>query len=143
MTAQRDIFTAEDLVEVGFDLDHIQFFKLSAEMDETAGPSDALEEPDPSYSLKFFSDDELLGVRVATKVNLGVGTAIVDVAAHYRVHEPVNISQEGLLDFANRIAVLALVPYIRQAVADLTQRVFGSPALMPVIRQGELTFGES
>lgn len=141
--SQRDIGSAEDLVAVGFDLDHIQFFKLSAEMDESAEPSDALDEPDPSYGLKFFSEGELLGVRVSTTVNLGVGTAVVDVAAHYRIHEPVNISEEGLLDFANRIAVLALVPYIRQAVADLTQRVFGSAALMPVIRQGELTFGQS
>ena len=140
---QRDVATAEDLVDVGFDLDHIQFFKLSAELDEAAGPEDALDEPDPSYDLKFFSEGELLGVRVATTVNLGIGKAIVDVAAHYRVHAPVNISEEGLLDFANRIAVLALVPYIRQAVADLTQRVFGSAALMPVIRQGELTFGRS
>lgn len=141
--SQRDVNSAEDFVAVGFDLDHIQFFKLNAEMDESASPDDALDEPDPSYSLKFFSEGELLGVRIATSVNLGVGTAIVDVAAHYRVHEPVNISEEGLLDFANRIAVLALVPYIRQAVADLTQRVFGSAALMPVIRQGELTFGGS
>lgn len=140
---QRDIATAEDLLEVGFDLDHIQFFKLSAELDEAADPADALDEPAPLYNLKFFSEGELLGVRIATTLNLGVGSAVVDVAAHYRVHAPVNITEGGLLDFANRIAVLALVPYIRQAVADITQRVFGNAVLMPVIRQGELTFGQS
>lgn len=44
------------------------------------------------------------------------------------------------LDYSNDVAVVALLPYLRQAIADLTQRVFGSPLLMPALQRGAVTF---
>ena len=35
---------------------------------------------------------------------------------------------------------MAAFPYIREALANLTMRVTGAAALLPIIRQGKLTF---
>ena len=60
----------------------------------------------------------------------------------------VDVEHAALLDdrptvaaYANEVAVMALVPYARQAVADVTLRVFEASVLMPSFQRGELRFG--
>lgn len=47
---------------------------------------------------------------------------------------------ETMLSFGNEVALMAAVPYLRQNIADITARVLGSAALLPLLRRGELRF---
>lgn len=43
-------------------------------------------------------------------------------------------------EFVNNVAIMHILPYARQSIADLTQRVFSAPLLMPIMQRGELQF---
>lgn len=47
---------------------------------------------------------------------------------------------DTMLSFGNEVALMAAVPYLRQGIADVTARVLGSAALLPLLRRGELQF---
>ena len=50
------------------------------------------------------------------------------------------LTEELALEYANHVGFMAVVPFIRQAIADLSQRVFGQTLLMPIIRRGDVWF---
>lgn len=97
-----------------------------------------------SHFLSFEQKDDGTAFRVSLKttVDSPEGTASVRCIAEYGVEkvDATGLSNELLLDFTNHMATMALVPYIRQGLSDITQRVFGSALLMPIIRRGELEF---
>lgn len=132
---------AELIQEIGVAIEGITFYGVSAQL------SDAIEgvvpQPDdiqPSYSLKTFIEPEVLGIRLLTQVTANVGKIEVDVAIAYRTPEPVQVSEAVLLDFANEVGIMALLPFVREAVADLSVRVFGNAILMPVMQRGGIHF---
>lgn len=83
-----------------------------------------------------------VGLRVA--VSAEAGNAVVDTFGRFIVDEipHFELSQSLLTDYANKVAVMVLLPYARQSLADLTQRVFNAPVLMPIFPQGALVFPE-
>lgn len=44
------------------------------------------------------------------------------------------------VEYANHVALMALLPYLRQALADLSSRVLDNQILMPIFARGELSF---
>lgn len=44
------------------------------------------------------------------------------------------------VEYMNHVAVMAMLPYMRQALADLTMRVLREEILMPVFGRGEVHF---
>lgn len=131
-------------------LESVTFLELSAKRADEEARYDSLfkEETydvEPKFSLQFARDNEAgkFRVRLATSIESEPGKILVDAAAEYAVQPDIevsSISEELLLDFANRVAVFAIIPFLRQAVADMTQRVFGVPLTMPMYRRGELVF---
>ena len=66
----------------------------------------------------------------------------MDVSADYELAtmSARGIDQKVMQAFVNGVAVMALVPYIRQSVSDVTLRVFGSALTMALVRRGEMEF---
>lgn len=141
----RKVETARELIhEVGVSIEGITFYGVSASLRPDL--EGVLPEPDdivPTYGLKSFIEPETIGIRMTTTVSANVGTIEVDVAITYRTPEPVELDEETVLDFANNVGVMALLPFIREAVADLSTRVFGKAVLMPVMQLGSLEFRAS
>lgn len=98
----------------------------------------------PTFSLTIDTrkDDGGFRFRLRVEIDLNRGTAAVEVAAEYQyAHFKHSELPKGVIEgFVNGVAVMALVPYARQHVADATLRVFGTPVTMPMFRQGELAF---
>lgn len=141
MTGRTVTSAAELLQEIGVDIESVQFYKLSAEVDETVEHVDSDQiSIEPSYNLLVRSEGDEIGVRLLTRLKLDIGTVEVDAAVNYRAAEPVEMEETVRLDFANNVGIMALLPFVRQAVADLTQRVFGETVIMPIIQRGELAF---
>ena len=131
-------------------LESITFLELSAKRADEEASYDSLlgeetYEIEPEFSLQFGRNSGAgkFRVRLATLIESEPGRIFVDAAAEYQVDpgtDVSSVSDELLLDFANQVAVFAIIPFLRQGVADMTQRVFGVPLTMPMYRRGELVF---
>lgn len=128
-------------------LNELIFFELTARQ-PVATPevgSDSTEiDVSPAYELSFSTSEQkkAFRVRLRTTLELGDGEVIVDGAIEYvlKESETSDYSQDVLLEFAQDVGLMALLPFVRQAIADLTQRVFGTALLMPVVRRGQFQF---
>jgi hypothetical protein len=140
VTDPRIVTSARELLELGVDLIDIQYFSLQADVDEESEETQLPDNVEPSYSMRIRQEDDEIGVRLATRLYLGIGNVLVDVAATYKAVQPFSMPEQARLEFATEVGIMALVPYVRQAVADLTQRVFGQAVLMPIIQRGEIGF---
>jgi hypothetical protein len=131
------------------DLESISFLELSAKrLDEEATQSlvdnDEAYDVQPDFTLQFARDldQQKFRIRIKTVIQAQPGTVVIDAAADYSMSdlELEDITEELMLEFANRVALMSIVPYLRQGLADMTQRVFGVPLTMPLYRSGELQF---
>jgi hypothetical protein len=131
------------------ELESISCFELSAarygedeDVDEESSADEDEIQPNHFLQIARSESGDAFRVRVRTEIAVSVGRIVSDVAIEYRVatiHVD-DISEELMLEFANDVAVMALVPYIRQSVSDITQRVFDSALIMPMVKRGELAF---
>jgi len=136
----RVITSAAELIsDIGVTIQSINFFNLTAELNEEEAATRA-EEISPSYGLRVRTEGNELSVRLATTLEVGLGKIIVDAAVTYTLDADAEYSEEVRLEFANEVGIMALLPYVRQAIADLSQRVFGEIVLMPVMPRGSLWF---
>jgi preprotein translocase subunit SecB len=133
-------------------LESVTFMELSAKRaDEDASHDELFKEGsvdiEPEFTLQFARNDEdgKFRIRIKTHIDSEPGRILVDAAAEYEVEGIAvsDIESELMLEFANKVAIFAIIPYLRQGVADMTQRVFGVPLTMPMYRRGELEFSNN
>lgn len=136
----RRVSTAAEMLDVGVDIESVQFFNLHAEVNEGVEAPNDEQEVSPTYGLKLRHEGNELGIRVSITIDLVGAKIVVDAAVNYVTAELLDMEEATFLDFANNVGVMALLPYLRQAIADLSQRVIGEVILMPIIPRGGLTF---
>jgi len=121
-------------------------FELFAKRNEEfeGAPANETVEIKPNYTLKTGILKNLSGIiiRLTVEFEIPMGRVLCDIGATYSSKTPIEFTPENLVlvDFANEVAVMMLVPFLRQNIADLSQRTFGVPLLMPVVRKGMLQF---
>lgn len=126
----------------------IEYHELSAK--RVPAPSQERDEEDgeehiaPEYGLAVDIARDLSKFRLRLRIELNPvgGHVVTEAAAEYLVGEfpAESIKMPLLIEYANEVGVMALLPYLRQAIADLTLRVFGDPVLMPVLPRGSVAF---
>ena len=105
------------------------------------------EEPGlPEFSLAFDRNQEnpaqfRLQLRCAIRFPDGA-ELIAEPVAEYAITDPaqVPITDELMVEYANEVGVMALLPYLRQTIASVSQQVFGTAVLMPIMQRGALSF---
>lgn len=83
-----------------------------------------------------------LDFRVEFSVNHMLGMLVADIGAFYESETPLELvagSEEIIIDFGDRVAMMALFPYLRQSISDLGHRVLVDYTL-PMLRPGQLSF---
>jgi len=133
-----------ELVEIGtFSLSATRSLHLPAVSDEM--PEQVQVQPNYVLSTMAAPAEGRFLIRLAMNVELPVGFVSCDVGAEYQISKSLDIDLDNrlLVDFANEVGIAVLLPFIRQAVADLSQRVFGSPLLMPIMAPGALHFSSN
>lgn len=76
--------------------------------------------------------------RVRQRVKTYEAEIIADFEAEYRFSEPGGqISEEAQLEFAEKVAFMTLVPYLRESVHATAMRLGVRPPLLGMVRQGE------
>lgn len=132
-------------------LDSIDFFEMSGRVEAGFTDSDADEsaaEPaqtdvrvEVSPALRVRSDG--IDARCRLRVHPPEGVIVVDGAAFYTSSEPIDVSQDVAVDFADNVAIMALFPYLRQAIDDLSVRLlFTNRVVLPILVRGQITFSE-
>lgn len=133
--------SAAEILEAGVNLERIQFLRLEAAVNEDVESLAAVpDEVSPSYGLKIRQEGREIGTRMSVTLDLISWKVVVDAAADYTLDVDARFADGALLDFANNVGIMALIPYLRQAIADLSQRVTGEVVLMPIIPRGGLVF---
>lgn len=121
----------------------IYVYQLSAVRELDAPQTDDFE-IDPHYSLTADFRDDRAGfrVRLVTEIETPIGRIECGVYAEYD-HAGVNLgpeSSEAFNEYVNGVALMHLIPYVRQSIADVTLRVFNAPLLMPILQRGQMVF---
>lgn len=123
-------------------------FELSVKRSEIEPPSSA-ENPtqiqvQPTYNLATMSKQDNSGflIKLAVEVNLPVGVLRCEVGAAYVLKADLGFPLDAdlLIEYSNEVAVMTLLPFVRQHIADLSQRALGFPLLMPIMARGTLHF---
>jgi len=94
--------------------------------------------------MRIDSRDDGHGFRVLFETNIEFSGGCVEcgLSAEYELDGARLQDDEGkvMSEFVNGVALMHLIPYTRQLIADMTQRVFGNALLMPILQRGELQF---
>lgn len=143
-TELRVIKDIQDLVE-SVEMSDVQFYELSAKKNESSDEIDE-KEIDPTFLLQIGHPSDGIGVRLAVEVSVSRGIVRADVGVIYATKtkdDHISVPEEIGLEFANRVGVLALIPYLRESVTNMSLRVLGKPINLPLFRAGQLTFQPS
>lgn len=130
------------------ELVQIVAFELSVRRAElfSNGPIDIPDQVQvqPNYNLTTLLESDGSGfmIRLAVEVALQVGEMRCEVGAAYKLNTPLDfdLSPQDLIEYSNEVAVMTLFPFLRQHIADLSQRAFGFPLFMPIMARGTLNF---
>lgn len=98
----------------------------------------------PNYNLTTLTRPDGTGflIRLAVEVSVPTGQLRCEVGAAYKLARKLDfeITPNALIEYSNEVAVMTLLPFLRQHVADLSQRAFGFPLIMPILHRGALNF---
>lgn len=135
----------------GPSLKEVRFYKITAELKEpdeehpSQSPTDEESESEDvdmsvDMGLRTRQQGRELGVRVEFTAEHPDWRVYLDVAAEYEADESFEASAEAMTDFAEKVGIMALYPYIREAVGNMTQRTVGVSLVLPTVALGEITF---
>jgi len=140
--------TLDDLV-AGATLTEVAFFELSASRQSVASdvPPDGEEVSEMDSQQTMFLDRRKDGrgfrVRLKTEVAPGnLGTIVAGVEGEWDTPtiDQSDVPEDVMLDYINGVAIMVLLPFTREAIADITRRVFGNALLLPVMQRGVINF---
>lgn len=144
MSTLEIVSDVQRLVDVAR-LSSIETVALSAERrDSGETESDEDFEIAPEYDLTITLRDDFGGFRaqLATAISVPIGDIRCVIYAEYEL-DNARIGSESTTamgEFINGVALMHVIPFTRQAISDLTMRVFNNPLLMPIIQRGDLGF---
>lgn len=97
---------------------------------------------DPTFHLEVSRADDEPKFRIKLGVDLTVeaGTLLVEADAEYEVPTDPAPGEALIVEYANHVGVMALLPFLRSALADTALRVFERPIMMPIYQRGEIWF---
>ncbi|MGC2941839.1 MULTISPECIES: hypothetical protein [unclassified Brevibacterium] len=117
-------------------LDSVQFHEVSARrFDSDRGGADG----DISIEVQINEDSDRFGVRLRGMTQAPAGEAVVSVAGEYVIEDGIAPSSRVIKQFVNEVAVMAVLPYLREGIATITAKVFGTPLNLPIISRGAIT----
>lgn len=117
----------------------IEYYEISAKRAEGApSATDGPDEAQLSITVQQRHDENSFGVRLVSKVAIELGTVTASVAGEYNLlngHQP---TVRALQLFTNEVGIMTVFPYLREAIATATARVFGQAMQLPIMQRGQV-----
>lgn len=146
-TDDSEPMSADGLAELvnAASLVDITFLEISARRVEGHEPDDDVIPVTPEFEarVQVLEDDGGVAIRyhLILSLSLILGEARVHCVATYALPDGFPTPARRLLnEYANNVAVMTMVPYVRQALHDVTAKTLPSPILMPIMRRNDLAF---
>lgn len=128
------------------ELQEIRATELSCVREEVEDP-----EEQPRFALQVdltdledLEADEPRPVRYGLKLELETpdGRTRVNFEGRYSIarEHAESFDMALAVEYANHVALMALLPYVRQALTDLSIRVLDNQILMPIFQRGAINF---
>lgn len=130
--------TIEELIQL-LDLTDVRCYKLHAEASDQPPAGTEPESATLQFKTALRRHEGGIDYRVDVRVKRPSGKVRVDVAASYTSATPFIAPDEVIANFGENVAAMTVIPYIRQHLSDITQRV-GSPFLLPILPRGLIRF---
>lgn len=134
-----------ELVSV-IELDDIRYREVAARAETTEEP---IEEPRFALQVQVEDVDEpsqegrlhvAFDIRVVVRTEDGEMRVVARAEYHVPIEKAELLAKPVTMEFANHVVVMTLVPYLREALSDLSLRVFDQRIVMPMFKRGELWF---
>lgn len=134
------VTSIEELVQL-LDLTDVRCYKLHAESSDTDTDTgeDDVETVDFEFRTAIRRHETGVDFRIAVRAKRPNGKVRVDVAALYAAPGPFIVSDDLIASYGENVAAMTVLPYIRQHLSDITQRV-GSHFLLPIVPRGLIRF---
>lgn len=85
-------------------------------------------------------DDGALAFRVRQHVKTGQAEILADYGVEYRITDPsASVSEKARVEFAEKVAFMTLVPYLRESVHTTAARLGVKVPMLGIVRQGDFT----
>lgn len=132
-----DVSSIQDVISHS-ELRSIEYHELSARRYSAQPDAEVSDNGTLNIVVQQRSDAESFGVRLNATIVFPIGEATVSVAGEYGLLEGHEVTSRSLQLFANEVAVMTVFPYLREAVASITGRVFQQPLHLPMVKRGEI-----
>lgn len=134
-------FVASDFDEVkriieNSELKSIEHHEISAS--RSGFSADAAEPGNLTIEVQQRFGETDFGIRLNARVVLPIGEATASVAGEYSLTNGITPSRRALQLFANEVAVMTILPFLRESIATVTTKVFGAPVFLPLAERGEI-----
>lgn len=147
---QEDIDRILALVDKS-ELNDVQYHELhvkrsavnSAEVRAEDEPEDSTDSTNGTFGVRpqFRFDEESFGFRLVGEITSPVGEVRVSVAGEYALLDGApELDRKLVKMFGNQVGVMALYPFLRESIATLTAKAFGTPVFVPLIERGDVEF---
>ena len=135
--------TAEDVADVhaviaASELRSIEYYEMSAKRYDAPQELADTQDGQLRIAIQQRSDAESFGIRLNAALTMALGEANVSVAGEYALTEGLELTTRAVQLFANEVGVMAVYPYLREAVASITGRVFNEPLHLQMISRGDI-----
>lgn len=138
MTASTRV-KASELVEK-LSLDDIRYIELAGSVDITSASAGS-GKADVKLTLSPAIRDDPPGLIVIADAETTTEGATIRarLGATYSYPEPFTLDDDEMAEFLNRVAMINLTPYVREALADIAARLRVDMPVMPLITAGTVT----
>ncbi|MFI6305914.1 hypothetical protein ACIBCH_28890 [Amycolatopsis thailandensis] len=155
----KSVTTGRDLLNL-LDLVNVQFYEVSAKLgsgfpvgvtaavssgdtdseDDLVGGEESATGQSESQFWTFFVhvDSTSVNLRGRLTINAPDAEYAVDAAVFYTATEEVTIDREALEEFLNRAAMIALYPFVREALHEAGRKIGASPPLLGIYDPQEI-----
>lgn len=131
---RRDVAELQDFVNVT-EVIGVHFLEVSGKrLQENRGPD---WQPVFEMSVQHRVNDETFETRFRVAVNAQDADYVADVAVVFALAEPVEPAAAVIVEFVERIAVMAAYPFVREAVASSATRLSAEVPLLGFLRAGQ------
>lgn len=145
--APRQVTAFEELVPLTFleDVFFLEFSGVRRFLEEGDEPAPGvLSEGDAQQFVSLSRvqvrfTDVGFDVRFRLDLELPEVTGVIDVVTAYQLTGPVEISPAAQQEFIEKVAAMAVWPYIREAVSGLVARLRATPVTLPLLRLGDVS----
>lgn len=135
--SDEDIAAIRELIPAAR-LTSMDTYELSARRVADKPARDKLTDGSIEIDVASNIEDATFGFRITATITMPIGEVIASVAGEYEVVDGATPARRTVQLFGNEVAIMAIYPYVREAVSAITSKVFGEPLFMPVIERGQI-----